>query len=231
MNPSIKTTNLQKTFTLHNQNSTELKVLKNINFSILPGECVALTGKSGTGKSTFLRMLYGNYLPTAGTIEVLYQDTYYDLVHSLEHQIIYLRKHAIGYVSQFLVVIPRVSTFNIISNTLKQQGTLEDGSNEKISHLLETLNIKKNMWHLAPMTFSGGEQQRVNIAKTFIGDYPILFLDEPTSALDKENTEIVLDLIKSKLNKNVAIITIIHDATIRNQICTREFNLENFTEG
>ena len=94
----------------------------------------------------------------------------------------------------------------------------KEEKNEKISHLLETLNIKKNMWHLAPMTFSGGEQQRVNIAKTFIGDYPILFLDEPTSALDKENTEIVLDLIKSKLNKNVAIITIIHDATIRNQI-------------
>ena len=121
MNPSIKTTNLQKTFTLHNQNSTELKVLKNINFSITPGECVALTGKSGTGKSTFLRMLYGNYLPTAGSIEILYNDIYFDLMNCLEHQVIYLRKHAIGYVSQFLVVIPRVSTFDIVSNTLKQQ--------------------------------------------------------------------------------------------------------------
>ena len=210
MNPSIKTTNLQKTFTLHNQNSTELKVLKNINFSISPGECVALTGKSGTGKSTFLRMLYGNYLPTAGSIEILYNDTYFDLMNCLEHQVIYLRKHAIGYVSQFLVVIPRVSTFDIVSNTLKQQNTLEDNSNEKISHLLETLNIKKNMWHLPPMTFSGGEQQRVNIAKTFIGNYPILFLDEPTSALDKENTEIVLELIKSKLNKNVATVSYTH---------------------
>ena len=219
--------NVNKKFILHNQKGTVLNVLKNINLEIKTGECIALVGKSGIGKSTFLKMLYGNYLPSSGEINI-YNNNKINIVNSLEHQIINLRKYFIGYVSQFLRVLPRVPTIEIVSDTLKQQSLFDEHSLIKIKKLLSELNIQESMWNLSPLTFSGGEQQRVNLAKTLIGNYSILLLDEPTASLDDINKSIVIDMIKSKLKKNVTIIVIVHDNKIRNEICTREINLEKY---
>jgi alpha-D-ribose 1-methylphosphonate 5-triphosphate synthase subunit PhnL len=223
----IELKNVNKKFILHNQKGTVLNVLKNINLEIKTGECIALVGKSGIGKSTFLKMLYGNYLPSSGEINI-YNNNKINIVNSLEHQIINLRKYFIGYVSQFLRVLPRVPTIEIVSDTLKQQSLFDEHSLIKIKKLLSELNIQESMWNLSPLTFSGGEQQRVNLAKTLIGNYSILLLDEPTASLDDINKSIVIDMIKSKLKKNVTIIVIVHDNKIRNEICTREINLEKY---
>lgn len=223
----IELKNVNKKFILHNQKGTVLNVLKNINLEIKTGECIALVGKSGIGKSTFLKMLYGNYLPSSGEINI-YNNNKINIANSLEHQIINLRKYFIGYVSQFLRVLPRVPTIEIVSDTLKQQSLFDEHSLIKIKKLLSELNIQESMWNLSPLTFSGGEQQRVNLAKTLIGNYSILLLDEPTASLDDINKSIVIDMIKSKLKKNVTIIVIVHDNKIRNEICTREINLEKY---
>ena len=223
----IELKNVNKKFILHNQKGTVLNVLKNINLEIKTGECIALVGKSGIGKSTFLKMLYGNYLPSSGEINI-YNNNKINIVNSLEHQIINLRKYFIGYVSQFLRVLPRVPTIEIVSDTLKQQSLFDEHSLIKIKKLLSELNIQESMWNLSPLTFSGGEQQRVNLAKTLIGNYSILLLDEPTASLDDINKSIVIDMIKSKLKKDVTIIVIVHDNKIRNEICTREINLEKY---
>ena len=223
----IELKNVNKKFILHNQKGTVLNVLKNINLEIKTGECIALVGKSGIGKSTFLKMLYGNYLPSSGEINI-YNNNKINIANSLEHQIINLRKYFIGYVSQFLRVLPRVPTIEIVSDTLKQQSLFDEHSLIKIKKLLSELNIQESMWNLSPLTFSGGEQQRVNLAKTLIGNYSILLLDEPTASLDDMNKSIVIDMIKSKLKKNVTIIVIVHDNKIRNEICTREINLEKY---
>ena len=225
----IELKNVNKKFILHNQKGTVLNVLKNINLEIKTGECIALVGKSGIGKSTFLKMLYGNYLPSSGEINIYNNNNNkINIVNSLEHQIINLRKYFIGYVSQFLRVLPRVPTIEIVSDTLKQQSLFDEHSLIKIKKLLSELNIQESMWNLSPLTFSGGEQQRVNLAKTLIGNYSILLLDEPTASLDDINKSIVIDMIKSKLKKNVTIIVIVHDNKIRNEICTREINLEKY---
>ncbi len=224
----IELKNVNKKFILHNQKGTVLNVLKNINLEIKTGECIALVGKSGIGKSTFLKMLYGNYLPSSGEINIYNNNNKINIVNSLEHQIINLRKYFIGYVSQFLRVLPRVPTIEIVSDTLKQQSLFDEHSLIKIKKLLSELNIQESMWNLSPLTFSGGEQQRVNLAKTLIGNYSILLLDEPTASLDDMNKSIVIDMIKSKLKKNVTIIVIVHDNKIRNEICTREINLEKY---
>lgn len=223
----IELKNVNKKFILHNQKGTVLNVLKNINLEIKTGECIALVGKSGIGKSTFLKMLYGNYLPSSGEINI-YNNNKINIANSLEHQIINLRKYFIGYVSQFLRVLPRVPTIEIVSDTLKQQSLFDEHSLIKIKKLLSELNIQESMWNLSPLTFSGGEQQRVNLAKTLIGNYSILLLDEPTASLDDINKSIVIDMIKSKLKKDVTIIVIVHDNKIRNEICTREINLEKY---
>ena len=223
----IELKNVNKKFILHNQKGTVLNVLKNINLEIKTGECIALVGKSGIGKSTFLKMLYGNYLPSSGEINI-YNNNKINIANSLEHQIINLRKYFIGYVSQFLRVLPRVPTIEIVSDTLKQQSLFDEHSLIKIKKLLSELNIQESMWNLSPLTFSGGEQQRVNLAKTLIGNYSILLLDEPTASLDDINKSIVIDMIKSKLKKDVTIIVIGHDKKIRNEICTREINLEKY---
>lgn len=223
----IELKNVNKKFILHNQKGTVLKVLKNINLEIKTGECIALVGKSGIGKSTFLKMLYGNYLPSSGEINI-YNNNKINIANALEHQIINLRRYFIGYVSQFLRVLPRVPTIEIVSDTLKQQSLFDEHSLIKIKKLLSELNIQESMWNLSPLTFSGGEQQRVNLAKTLIGNYSILLLDEPTASLDDINKSIVIDMIKSKLKKDVTIIVIVHDKKIRNEICTREINLEKY---
>ena len=219
----IQIKNLNKSFQLYNQNDTNINVFKNINFRVNKGEVVALTGNSGTGKSTLLKLIYGSYVISKG--DVLISDI--NIRKSLPRDILKLRKNKLGYVSQFLRVVPRVPTIDVVIEPLLEIGCEKKIALKKAQEILERLNIPKNLWNLSPLTFSGGEQQRVNIARGFIHNYPYLLLDEPTASLDQNNKNVVLDLIeKAKLNGS-AIIGIFHDETARNKVATREVNLEN----
>ncbi|MEL6689792.1 MAG: phosphonate C-P lyase system protein PhnL, partial [Pseudomonadota bacterium] len=179
----IELQDVSKTFTLHNQGSAEIEVLSAVSLKVEPGECVALTGASGAGKSTLMRMIYGNYLTQSGAIRI--GDT--DIVAAEPRQVITLRREVLGYVSQFLRVVPRVPTRDVVAEPLRAVGVDADTANAQAEALLKQLNIPERLWSLSPTTFSGGEQQRVNIARGFVHDYPAMLLDEPTASLDAAN--------------------------------------------
>lgn len=155
-----------------------------------------LHGHSGSGKSTLLRSLYANYLPDTGHIHIQHGDEWVDLVQATARKVLEVRRSTIGWVSQFLRVIPVVSALDVVMQPLLDLGVSRDVCAAKAARLLERLNVPETLWHLAPSTFSGGEQQRVNIARGFIVDYPILLLDEPTASLDAKNSAAVVALIE-----------------------------------
>ena len=218
--------NLKKSFILHNQNSIELPVFDNISFSLKQGECLVLAGSSGTGKSTLLRSIYGNYLTHFGEINIYHNQSWINLVKARPHSILNVRKHTLGYVSQFLRVIPRISTLDLVTEPLLGKGDTKANSINQAKDILTKLAVPENLWDLPPATFSGGEQQRVNIAITLVRQFPILLLDEPTASLDAKNKQAVIDLIIHEKKKGTAIIGIFHDENVRDALGTTFFDIE-----
>ncbi len=218
---------VSKTFTLHNQGSAVIEVISGVSFSVAPGECVALTGASGAGKSTLMRMIYGNYLSQSGSIRI--GDL--DIVRAEPREVIALRRAVLGYVSQFLRVVPRVPTLDVVADPLRALGVSAEDAQARARELLGQLNIPERLWPLSPTTFSGGEQQRVNIARGFAHPYPAMLLDEPTASLDATNREVVLSLIEGAKARGAAIIGIFHDEAARARVCDREINVSAFTPG
>ncbi|MEQ6203986.1 phosphonate C-P lyase system protein PhnL [Sulfitobacter sp. HNIBRBA2951] len=223
----IELNDVSKTFTLHNQGSAIIEVINNVSFAVAAGECVALTGASGAGKSTLMRMIYGNYLTQSGKIRI----GEVDLVQAEPREVITLRRDVLGYVSQFLRVVPRVPTLDVVAEPLRALGVSADAAQARASALLEQLNIPQRLWSLSPTTFSGGEQQRVNIARGFAHTYPAMLLDEPTASLDAANREVVLSLIEDAKARGAAIIGIFHDEAARDRVCDREIDVGRYTPG
>lgn len=223
----IELKDVSKTFTLHNQNSAVIEVINDVSLSVAKGECVALTGASGAGKSTLMRMIYGNYQTQAG--EILIGDM--DMVRAEPREIIALRREVLGYVSQFLRVVPRVPTLEVVAEPLRAVGVPSVAAEMRAKELLSQLNIPERLWSLSPTTFSGGEQQRVNIARGFAHEYPAMLLDEPTASLDAVNREVVLSLIERAKERGAAIIGIFHDEAARDRVCDREIDVSRFTPG
>tara|TARA_R110002110_G_scaffold407707_2_gene628772 strand:- start:432 stop:1115 length:684 start_codon:yes stop_codon:yes gene_type:complete len=218
---------VSKTFTLHNQGSAVIEVINDVSFAVAPGECVSLTGASGAGKSTLMRMIYGNYLTQAGEIRI--GDV--DLVQAAPREVIALRREVLGYVSQFLRVVPRVPTLDVVAEPLRALGVPAEDAQDRAKVLLTQLNIPQRLWSLSPTTFSGGEQQRVNIARGFAHPYPAMLLDEPTASLDAANREVVLSLIEDAKARGAAIIGIFHDEAARARVCDGEIDVSRFTPG
>jgi len=221
----IRIENLSKSFTLHNQGSAVIPVMAGAHLSIQPGECVGLTGQSGSGKSTLMRMVWGNYLAAGGSIMV--GET--DVAKAEPRQIIALRRETLGYVSQFLRVVPRVPTLDVVAEPLLALGAPLEEARARAADLLQRLNIPERLWPLSPTTFSGGEQQRVNIARGFAHAYPALLLDEPTASLDAANREVVLTLIEEAKARGAAILGIFHDEGARARVCDRLVDVTGFT--
>lgn len=219
--PRLRVENLRKTFVLHNQNGAAPPVLHNASLTAGEGECVVLHGHSGSGKSTLLRALYDNYQPDSGHIRVAHQGEWIDMAQASARQIIALRRDTLGWVSQFLRVIPRVPTLEIVMQPLLERGVERAFCEARAAELLTRLNVPQRLWSLAPSTFSGGEQQRVNIARGFIADYPVLLLDEPTASLDSVNSEAVVSLIEQARARGAAIVGIFHDRAVRERVADR----------
>lgn len=221
----IELINVSKSFTLHNQGGAVIPVMEGASLKVEPGECVALTGASGAGKSTLMRVIYGNYLAASGQVLV----GGLDVAKAEPRQILTLRRETLGYVSQFLRVVPRVPTLDVVAEPLLAVGCDRIEALEKSARLLKRLNIPERLWTLSPTTFSGGEQQRVNIARGFAHDYPAMLLDEPTASLDAQNRETVLSLIEEAKGRGAAIVGIFHDLDARERVCDREVNVADFT--
>ena len=224
----IEITNAEKTFTMHLQGGIRLPVVRGVSFEVRAGECVVLSGPSGAGKSSILKMVFGNYRCDGGVIAVRHEDAMLDIAKAEPRQILSVRRSTVGYVSQFLRAVPRVPTIDVVAEPLIATGMSRDMAHEQAGTLLRCLNIPERLWALPPSTFSGGEQQRVNIARGFISELPILLLDEPTASLDAANREVVVDLIDQKKRAGVAMIAIVHDDDIRRRIADRVVDVATF---
>jgi alpha-D-ribose 1-methylphosphonate 5-triphosphate synthase subunit PhnL len=228
MTAMIDVDNAEKTFTMHLQGGVELPVVRGVSFDVQPGECVVLAGPSGAGKSSILKMIFGNYRCDGGRIDILHHGERIDLAKAEPREILNVRRDTIGYVSQFLRAVPRVATIDVVAEPLIVNGMARAEARERAGELLRRLNIPARLWALPPSTFSGGEQQRVNIARGFISDLPILLLDEPTASLDAANRAVVVDLIDEKKRRGVAMVAIVHDDEIRQLIADRIVDVTSF---
>ncbi|ADZ68858.1 phosphonate C-P lyase system protein PhnL [Polymorphum gilvum] len=218
-----------KNFTMHLQDGIRIPVVAGVDFAVEAGECVVLGGPSGAGKSSILKMIYGNYRCERGQILVTEGETIVNVARAEPRRILQLRKSTIGYVSQFLRVIPRVPAVAVVAEPLVAQGTPEDAALAIARDLLARLNVPEALWRLPPATFSGGEQQRVNIARGFIAHYPLLLLDEPTASLDAANRAVVVDLVREKKRAGVAMLGILHDTDVRERIADRIVDVTAFS--
>ena len=229
LSPILRVNGLAKSFTMHAQGGLELPVLRDVALDVAPGECLALIGPSGAGKSTLLRSLYGNYRPQRGSIRVRHGgangEEWVELVNAEPRTTLDVRRRTMGFVSQFLRVIPRVATVDVVAEPMLRLGASLEDARRRAEFLLDLLAIPKRLWPLPPATFSGGEQQRVNIARSLIADYPVLLLDEPTASLDVANRDGVIDLIRERRKAGAAIVGIFHDVAVREALATRHYTV------
>ncbi|MCE8021714.1 phosphonate C-P lyase system protein PhnL [Halomonas sp. MCCC 1A11036] len=230
MNPILTVEGLGKGFVLHGQGGLALTVMRDLALDLRRGECLVLAGPSGIGKSTLLKILYGNYLAGHGRIRLHFDDGPLTLTELPAHAWHALRRDVIGYVSQFLRVVPRVSTCEVVMEPLLARGADAVESRLRAETLLARLNLPERLWSLPPGTFSGGEQQRVNIARGFIGEHPLLLLDEPTASLDAANRAVVIELIREAKARGAAMLGIFHDEDVRERVADRLLPLENYMD-
>ena len=220
-----------KSFTMHLRDGIKLPIVAGVSFSIRAGECAVLGGPSGAGKSSILKMLYGNYAVDEGQIIVQHENRLIDLATASPRTVLAVRRQTIGYVSQFLRTVPRVSALDVVAEPLVERGEEREAARVKARALLAQLNLPEKLWALPPATFSGGEQQRVNIARGFITDHPVLLLDEPTASLDARNRDVVIALIAEKKAAGVALLGIFHDHDVREAVADRIIDVTTFAAG
>jgi alpha-D-ribose 1-methylphosphonate 5-triphosphate synthase subunit PhnL len=235
--PVLSVRGLHKRFTLHLRGGTQLAVLEDVSLDVHVGECVALVGPSGQGKSTLVKCLYGSYGIDEGTALLQTELGTIDLARATPQQVRALRRRDIGYVSQFLRALPRVAAQDVVAERLldaQSDGAAEDedgdglraaAARETACALLRRLNLPPTLWSLPPATFSGGEQQRVNIARGFIVPARLLLLDEPTASLDAANRRVVIQLIDEAKRTGAAVVGIFHDEEVRDAVATRSVGL------
>ena len=219
--PLLDIRDLGKTFTMHLQGGLLIPVVSGVSLTVAAGECVVLGGPSGAGKSSILKMIYGNYRADKGSIRVRHDDAWTELVDAEPRTVLEIRRRTIGFVSQFLRVIPRVAAADVVAEPLIALGAEPKDALDRAQFLLALLNVPQRLWSLPPATFSGGEQQRVNIARSLIVDYPILLLDEPTASLDAGNRDRVIELISERRDAGSAIVGIFHDLGVRELLANR----------
>ncbi len=219
--------NLSKEFTVHTRGGLKINGYDNINFELNRGEFLSLFGPSGLGKSSVLKALFRTYTTTGGEILFYKEDGgSIDIASASESEILGLRKSSIGYVSQFLQVLPRISAVDIVAQPLIEKGESESVAQIKAKEMLSFLNIKEELFDISPLTFSGGEQQRVNIAKGIIAPKPLLLLDEPTASLDSKNTNKVIDKLLEIKKQGVSMVGIFHDVDCMKRISDKVFDMK-----
>ena len=219
---------VSKTFTMHLQGGTRLPVVAGVEFAVGQGECAVLAGPSGAGKSSILKMIFGTYRCDAGSILIRQAGGVIDVAAAEPRQILALRKSRLGYVTQFLRAVPRVAAIDVVAEPLVMTGMPRASARRNAAELLRHLNIPERLWALPPATFSGGEQQRVNIARGFLSDLPILLLDEPTASLDTGNRAVVVDLVAEKKRRGAAVVAIVHDDDVRAAIADTIIDVTRF---
>jgi len=238
--PRLQVRGLAKHFTLHLRGGARLQVLQDTALDVRAGECVALVGASGRGKSTLMKCLFGSYGSDAGSLRFESSDGFVDIATATPQRMLALRRRDIAYVSQFLRALPRVPAVDVVAQRRLEAEPAETA--EDVDHdpeqaarveaaradaraLLARLNLPPSLWELPPATFSGGEQQRVNIARGFIEPARLLLLDEPTASLDAANRRVVVELVAEAKARGAAVVGIFHDEEVRDALADRRVDL------
>jgi alpha-D-ribose 1-methylphosphonate 5-triphosphate synthase subunit PhnL len=227
--PVLEIAQVKKSFTMHLRGGLRLPVVSGVDFCVHTGECVVLAGPSGSGKSSILKMIFGSYRCDGGRIWLRHADAVTDIASAEPRRILTLRREVVGYVSQFLRAVPRVPALDVVVEPLLASGVAPADAYARAGALMRRLNIPERLWPIPPATFSGGEQQRVNIARGFLADVPVLLLDEPTASLDAENCTVVVDLIAEKKRQGVAIVASVHDPDVRDAIADVVVDVSRFS--
>lgn len=223
----LQVENLSKEFLMHVKGGKRIISFKGVSFAIGEGEFLGLTGPSGIGKSSLLKCIYRTYIPTAGKIR--YTDKSgeeVDLADAPEHTILKLRRYEIGYVSQFLHVIPRVSAMEVITGALASKGFNHKESGERAKEYLSRVGIAPGLWEMYPSTFSGGEKQRLNIVHAIICKPRLLLLDEPTASLDPDTKKEVISLIRDLKEEGTAMVGVFHDHETMKKLSDMQLDLK-----
>jgi alpha-D-ribose 1-methylphosphonate 5-triphosphate synthase subunit PhnL len=229
MSAVLELRNAKKSFTMHLQGGLRLPVVASVDFSVAAGQCVVLAGPSGAGKSSILKMIFGNYRCDSGAILIRHGDTTTDVASAEPRRVLGLRRTVMGYVSQFLRAVPRVAALDVVAEPLLVEPAARAELRAGAAALLHRLAIPERLWQVPPVTFSGGEQQRVNIARGFLPQRPILLLDEPTASLDAANRATVVELIAEKKRRGTAIVAIVHDDEVRSAIADIVVDVTRFS--
>lgn len=227
MTPILSVRHVSKHFQLHVQNNKHIPALADVSFDLAPGEILGLTGKSGSGKSTLMKCIYRTYLANAGEI-ILHpgEGDPVDLVTADEHEVLRLRRTEMFYCSQFLSVIPRVPAADIVADALRRRvGDEAIDATATARDLLNQLGLPRELWDAYPATFSGGEQQRVNVARAIIAGPRFLLLDEPTASLDVKTKDVVIDLFLALKARGTSIVLITHDPHTLDRLAERRLHL------
>ena len=228
MQPVLKVESLSKAFVLHHLNGKRIPALESVSFSLEEGEILGLVGASGAGKSSLMKCLYRTYLSSSGRIWFRANgDRFVDLATADEHQVLQLRKTSIRYCSQFLQVIPRVSAIEVVADSLVRQGTARVRAEVEAKRLLADLRLPSELWDAYPVTFSGGEQQRVNMARALIAKSKLLLVDEPTASLDAASKDVVIQMIRDLKKTGTSVVLITHDEQTLLRLADRRLVLEN----
>jgi len=228
MAEAIRLEGVVKSFTMHLRGGAELPVVQGVAFAVAPGECVALGGPSGAGKSSILKIIYGNYRADAGAVWLRDGGEWVDVARADPRRVLALRRRTLGYVSQFLRAIPRVPARELVAAAARDAGLEADAALARAESLLDRLNVPERLWGLPPATFSGGEQQRVNLARGLAAEHPLLLLDEPTASLDAESRDRAIALIRERRDAGAAILGIFHDALVREALADRIVDVSRF---
>lgn len=227
MGTLLEIRDISKSFTLHNLDR-HIKACGNISLTLMQGEFIGITGKSGSGKSTVLKSIYRSYLPESG--EIIYDSLKFgriNLYEATERQIIYLRKYEIGYVSQFLSVMPRTTAREIVENAVLEMGNDKEYAQSEAEKMLSHFDLSRELWDSYPVNFSGGEKLRLNVASAMIKKPRLLLLDEPTASLDRASKEKVRFLIEKLKNEGTTMLGIFHDIEFMSGLCDKEFNMKD----
>lgn len=218
---------LAKSFTLHNLGKN-IRAVSGIDIILKEGEFIGITGKSGSGKSTILKCIYGTYRLEQGSI--WYNSKKFgpiNLADASNRQMIYLRQHEIGYVSQFLNVMPRTTARQLVKQAILEMGTDHEMAEGETVKILLHFELDQELWDSYPGTFSGGEKLRLNIARAMVKKPRLLLLDEPTASLDYDSKLKVKILIEQLMNEGTTMLGIFHDLEFMNNLVDREYNMQN----
>ena len=226
----LSITNLAKNFYLYNTGGgsppLQIKSCQNISLTLMKGEFIGIVGLSGAGKSTILKCINRSYLPIQG--EIIYDSEAFgkiDLAVATEREILYLRRHEIGYVSQFLNVMPRTTAKEHVMNALIDMGTDIQTAEAQAIEMLIYFRLPENLWGIYPATFSGGERLRLNLAHAMVKKPRLLMLDEPTASLDNKTKILVRDMLHKLKKMDTSMIGIFHDIEFMAGVCDNVFNI------